>query len=111
MPKKRSHEEAMFEMFQRDPNAFISYVWETLHEQDKRIDGLEKQIVVLQEIIHKQQNSPLIPQYRDRWGYWLPPGVVPDERVTCGYTINPWINQKWSGGATPQMFGMKEPKE
>lgn len=28
-----------------------------------------------------------------------------------GHNFNPWMNQKWSSGATPQMFGMKEKGE
>ena len=83
--KSRPHDEAMIEMFQRDPNAFISYVWETLHEQDRQIDGLEKQVAVLKELAHQQWHpSANPPQYRDFWGNWLPPGQIPDDRSTCG---------------------------
>ena len=95
--KSQPHDEAMLEMFERDPRTFISYVWETLHEQDRRIAALEVKIAML------ETRPPSVPvTARNRFEY---PTYPPS-----GHNFNPWMNQKWSSGATPEMFGMKEKK-
>ena len=109
--KIRPHDEAMLEMFQRDPRTFVSYVWESLHEQDKRIDSLEKQCAVLKEFVHQQwhpsANPPAVPvTARDSFD----PPQYHDHMGNVFIPSNPWMNQKWSSGATPEMFGMKEKK-
>lgn len=96
MTKSRSHEEATIRAFHDDPNFFISYVRDVLQDLEPRLDRLEAQQATLMEIVkalmarpispmsEPPQATPWQPQYKDHWGNWLPPGVVPDNTVVSG---------------------------
>ena len=105
MNKSRSHEEATIRAFHDDPDFFIRYVRDVLQDLEPRLDRLEAQQATLMEIVKTlTARPPAVPlTARDRFEY---PTYPPS-----GQNFNPWTNQKWSSGATPQMFGMKEKGE
>ena len=96
MTKNRSHEKATIRAFHDDPDFFIRYVRDVLQDLEPRLDRLEAQQATLMEMVKALMARPVSPmtqlpqptdrkpQYRDHWGNWLPPGVIPDDRTTCG---------------------------
>ena len=95
MTKSCSHEEATIKAFHDDPDFFIRYVRDVLQDLEPRLDRLEAQQAMLMEMVKALMTRPPVshisqppqpanwqPQYRDQWGHWLPPGVVPSNTVS-----------------------------